>query len=189
MYSDVNVELKDSKHESKGKDDKEMTNGGQVDAEHEKVSQEVAGDQVKDDAQATITAALATQKIEVPLQSSSISSDYATKFLNFDNIPSGETKIISMMDIKVQHENLSIQTSPLLTVPVTVIPETSFAPVTTIPPPIPPFISLQQQSTPIPRPTTTQATTSTTTVLDSETLFAIHQRFFDMENEVKTQKY
>nr|GEX23340.1 hypothetical protein [Tanacetum cinerariifolium] len=64
---------------------------------------------------ATVTAALATQKTKVPLQSSSILSDYATKFLNFDNIPSGETKIISMMDIKVQHENPSIQTSPFLT--------------------------------------------------------------------------
>ncbi|GJW59624.1 hypothetical protein Tco_0108959 [Tanacetum coccineum] len=78
----------------------------------------------------------------VPTIYSSISSDYAAKFLNFDNIPSGETEIISMMDIKVQHEDPSIQTSPLLTVPVTVIPETSSAPVTTIPPPIPPFISL-----------------------------------------------
>ncbi|GJU93958.1 hypothetical protein Tco_1318714, partial [Tanacetum coccineum] len=52
-------------------------------------------------------------------RNSFISSDYATKFLNFNNIPSGETEIISMMDIKVQHEDPSIQTSPLLTVPVT----------------------------------------------------------------------
>ncbi|GJX01565.1 hypothetical protein Tco_0185478 [Tanacetum coccineum] len=61
----------------------------------------------------------------------------------------GETEYISMMDIKVQHEDPSIQTSPLFIIPVTVIPETSTAPATTIPPPIPPFISLQQQSTPI----------------------------------------
>ncbi|GJV96704.1 hypothetical protein Tco_1548281 [Tanacetum coccineum] len=88
MYSDVNMELKDSKRKGEGKDDEEMTDVGQVDAEHEEVSQEVAGDQVKDDAQATVIVALATQKTEVPLQSSSISSDYATKFLNFDNIPS-----------------------------------------------------------------------------------------------------
>ncbi|GJZ50365.1 hypothetical protein Tco_0604555, partial [Tanacetum coccineum] len=88
MYSDVNVELKDSERECEWKDDEEMTDAGQVDVEHEEVSQEVAGDQVKDDAQATVTAALDAQKTEVPLQSSSISSDYATKFLNFDNIPS-----------------------------------------------------------------------------------------------------
>ncbi|GJU65395.1 hypothetical protein Tco_1247230 [Tanacetum coccineum] len=40
--NDVNVELKDSEHESEGKDDEEMTDAGQVDAEHEEVSQEVA---------------------------------------------------------------------------------------------------------------------------------------------------
>ncbi|GKD33308.1 hypothetical protein Tco_1248817, partial [Tanacetum coccineum] len=128
------------------------------------------------------------QKTEAPLQSSSISSDYATKFLNFDNVPSSETEIISMMDIKVQREDLSIQTSPLLTVPVTVIPESSTAPTTTIPLLIPPFISLQQQSTPIPTPTTTKATTSTTTVPDSETLSAIHLRVSNLEKEVKELK-
>nr|GFA48752.1 hypothetical protein [Tanacetum cinerariifolium] len=75
MYSDVNVELKDK---------------------------EIEGDQVKDDAQVIVIAANATQKTEVPLASSSILSSYATKFLNFDNIPSADTKIISMMDIKAQ---------------------------------------------------------------------------------------
>ncbi|GJR56416.1 hypothetical protein Tco_1406937 [Tanacetum coccineum] len=163
MYDDVNVELKDAEPANEEK-----------------------GDQVKDDAQATVTASLATQKTKVPLQSSSISSEYATKFLNFDNIPSGDTEIISMMDIKVQHEDPNIQTSPLLTVPVTVIPKTSTAPETTIPLPIPPFIPLQQQSTPIPTPTTTKATISTTTATDSTTLTAIHQRLSNVENEVKT---
>ncbi|GKE43845.1 hypothetical protein Tco_1471129, partial [Tanacetum coccineum] len=131
-----------------------------TDAEHENVSQEVAGDQVKDVAQAT--------------------------------------------------------TSPLFTVHVTVILETSSALVTTIPLLIPPFITLPQQSTPIPTPesstaptttitsllssifpnlqqltpiltpTTTKATTSTTVVPDLETLSAIYQRLSDIENEVKT---
>ncbi|GJT65396.1 hypothetical protein Tco_1016876 [Tanacetum coccineum] len=78
MYSDVNVELKDK---------------------------EIKGDQVKDDALATFTVAPATQKTEVPLQSSSISSDCAAKFINFDNIPSPDTEIISLMEIKVQHED------------------------------------------------------------------------------------
>ncbi|GJR33604.1 hypothetical protein Tco_1209288 [Tanacetum coccineum] len=132
------------------------------------VSQEVACDQVKDDAQETIMASPATQKTEVSLQSSSISSDYATKFHNFDNIPLGGTKIISMMDIKVQHKDPT--------------------PATTIPPPIPPFISLQQQSTLIPTPTTTEATTSTIAIPDFETLSAIHLRVSDLEKEVKTLK-
>ncbi|GKD01011.1 hypothetical protein Tco_1171285 [Tanacetum coccineum] len=90
-----------------------------------------------------------------------------------------------MMDIKVQHEDPSIQTSPLLTVPVTVILESLTAPTTTIPLLIPPFIPLLQQSTPIPTPTTTEATISTTSAPDSSTLTAFHQRFSDLENEVK----
>nr|GEU73298.1 Gag-Pol polyprotein [Tanacetum cinerariifolium] len=60
MYSDVNVELKDTELEGEGKDDEKMTDAGHVDAEHENVNQEVIGDQVKDDAQKTITAAPAT---------------------------------------------------------------------------------------------------------------------------------
>ncbi|GKA88891.1 retrovirus-related pol polyprotein from transposon TNT 1-94 [Tanacetum coccineum] len=105
MYSDVNVELKDSEREGKEKDDEEMTDAGRIETEHDNINQEVAGDQVKDDAQATVTAAPTTQNNEVPLQSFSISSDYATKFLNFNNIPSGDTEIISMVDVKVQRED------------------------------------------------------------------------------------
>ncbi|GJV75209.1 hypothetical protein Tco_1506793, partial [Tanacetum coccineum] len=70
--------------------------------EYERINEELYGDvnisnQVKDDAQAT-------QKTDAPTPSSSISSDYAAKFLKFDNIPSTDTEVISMMDITVQHE-------------------------------------------------------------------------------------
>nr|GEX58522.1 hypothetical protein [Tanacetum cinerariifolium] len=78
-------------------------------AGHVNVNQEGAGNQVKDDAQAT-------QKTEVSLASSSISSDYVAKFLNCDNIPSADTEAISMLDINVQHE--VPRTSSLLTIPV-----------------------------------------------------------------------
>ncbi|GKB83359.1 hypothetical protein Tco_0950254 [Tanacetum coccineum] len=91
-----------------------MTNAKIVDVEYENLNQEGAGNQVNDDAQAT-------QKTEVLLPSSSISSDYAAKFLNFDNIPLADTKFVSMLDSNVQHEVL--RTSPLLTIPVSVIPE------------------------------------------------------------------
>ncbi|GKC76296.1 hypothetical protein Tco_1127070 [Tanacetum coccineum] len=188
MYDDVNVELKDAEPTDEGKGDEEMTDAEKVNAEHEEVNQEVVGDQVKDNAQATITASPATQKTKVPLPSSFISSDYAAKFLNFDNIPLANTEIISMMEIKVQHEDLSNQTSSLLTIHVLVIPESSIAPTTTIPPPTPPFIHLPQQSTPIPTPTTIEATISTTNVLDSTTLTAIYQRVSDLEKEIKILK-
>ncbi|GKD01012.1 hypothetical protein Tco_1171286 [Tanacetum coccineum] len=67
MYSDVNVELKDSERESEAKDDKEIIDAGQVDAELENVSQEVVRDQDKDDPHATVMAALAIQKTVVQL--------------------------------------------------------------------------------------------------------------------------
>nr|GEW61292.1 hypothetical protein [Tanacetum cinerariifolium] len=194
---DENVELKDTELESKRKDDEEITDTGHVDAEHENVNQEVTGDQVKDDAQETVTADPATQKTQVPLPSSSISSDYATKFLNFDNIPLVDTEIISMLEIKVQHEDLSIQTSPLLVVPVAVIPKPSVikpcviviaAPITTIPITLPPFFSTLQQSAAIPKPTTTEATTLTITIPESITPSAIHQRVSELEKEVKILK-
>ncbi|GJZ69935.1 hypothetical protein Tco_0633485 [Tanacetum coccineum] len=91
-----------------------------------------------------------------------------------------------MMDLKVQHEDPSIQTSPLLTIPIFVIPKSSTAPATIITSLLSSLFLNLQQSTPISTPTTTEATTSTNIVPDSETLSAIHQRLSDVENEVKT---
>ncbi|GJR33413.1 hypothetical protein Tco_1109645 [Tanacetum coccineum] len=102
LYGDVNVSLTDAKPANKEKDDEEMTVVG-----HVNVNQEGAGNQVKDDAQET-------QKTEGPIPSSSISSDYAAKYLNFDNIPLVDTEVVSMLDINVQHE--VSRTSPLLTI-------------------------------------------------------------------------
>ncbi|GJV31483.1 hypothetical protein Tco_1391883 [Tanacetum coccineum] len=130
MYDDVNVVLKDAETADERKDDEEMTDTEKVDAKNENINQEVIGDQVNDDAQAIVTDALATQKTEVPLQSSSISSNYATKFLNFDNIPSADIDYLNDGHLK--------------------------------------------------------ATISTTYAPNSSTLTAIHQRLFDLENEVKT---
>ncbi|GJQ96238.1 hypothetical protein Tco_0007377 [Tanacetum coccineum] len=67
MYDDVNVELKDAETADEGKGNEEMTNAEKVDAENENVNQEVAGDQVNNDAQATVIVDLATQKTKVPL--------------------------------------------------------------------------------------------------------------------------
>ncbi|GJR73416.1 hypothetical protein Tco_0085781 [Tanacetum coccineum] len=66
------------------------------------------GNQVKDDVQET-------QKTEGLIPSSSIFSDYAAKYLNFDNIPPVDIEVVSMLDINVQHEVPC--TSPLLTIP------------------------------------------------------------------------
>nr|GEV96135.1 zf-CCHC domain-containing protein/DUF4219 domain-containing protein/UBN2 domain-containing protein [Tanacetum cinerariifolium] len=47
MYSDVNVELKDTELEGEGKDDEEMTDVGHVNTEHENVNQEIAENEVQ----------------------------------------------------------------------------------------------------------------------------------------------
>ncbi|GJR52892.1 hypothetical protein Tco_1403413 [Tanacetum coccineum] len=63
LYGDVNISLKDAELADKEKDDEEMTVAG-----HMNVNQEGARNQVNDDAQVT-------QKTEVPIPSSFISSD------------------------------------------------------------------------------------------------------------------
>nr|GEV94734.1 hypothetical protein [Tanacetum cinerariifolium] len=174
MYDDVNVELKDADLSDEGKGDEEMTDVEKVDVKHKEANQEVASAQNQDEALATTIAATAAwkHKTNVPPSSSSrsVSSTYSSIFRNLDNISSIETEIISMLDVQVQHEN-------------------PIAPATTIPPPIPPLTPCSQQSTPIPTPTTTKATTLTLVVLESKTLFAIHLRVSDLEKEVRELKH
>nr|GEX14869.1 hypothetical protein [Tanacetum cinerariifolium] len=137
----------------------------------------------------------APQKTEGLILSFSISTDYAAKYLNFDNIPPVDTKVVSMLDINVQHQ--VPRTSPLLTMPVFVIPEhnvinppetVTTASATTISSLLTSLFPHLQQSTPIPTPTKTKATTSTTVVSKSETLVALHQRIDDLEKDVKELK-
>ncbi|GKA33056.1 hypothetical protein Tco_0719423 [Tanacetum coccineum] len=159
LYGDVNVSLTDVEPADKEKDDVEMTVDG-----HVNVNQEGASNQVKDDAQAT-------QKTDAPIPRSSISSNYAAKFLNFDNIPPTDTELLSMMDINVQHE-----------VPLT----------TTLAPTISLLLSslypTLQQIEPIPTPITFEATISTTVVPDFETLTILHQRIIYLAKDVKELK-
>ncbi|GJX05649.1 hypothetical protein Tco_0191565 [Tanacetum coccineum] len=67
------------------------------------------------------------------MQSSSVLSDFASKFLNLDNVPPADKGVASIMNVKVSHEESSTQTPPLLTVPVTAIPVTSTVAATTVP--------------------------------------------------------
>ncbi|GJZ46492.1 hypothetical protein Tco_0594088 [Tanacetum coccineum] len=182
LYGDVNVSLTDVEPTHKDKDDEEITI-----ADYVNVNQEGVGNQVKDDAQAT-------QKTEGPILSSSISSDYAAKYLNFDNIPSVDTEVVSMLDINVQPEVPC--TSPLLTIPVSIIPEhtvanpheivitTSSKIISSLLTSLFPYL---QQLTPIPAPTT-EATTSTTAISESKTLVALQLKVTDLEKDVKELK-
>ncbi|GJU80568.1 hypothetical protein Tco_1282933 [Tanacetum coccineum] len=63
----------------------------------------------------------ATTKV-LPFSSSHyVSSNYTSAFLNLENLYSTEMEVVSMLDINVQHE--VPRTSPLLTIPISVIPE------------------------------------------------------------------
>ncbi|GJT97651.1 hypothetical protein Tco_1093169 [Tanacetum coccineum] len=97
---DVFHRLKDAELIDEGKGDEEMTDAEKVNPELEEVNQEVASAQVQDEAQATTTA----DPAQVASSSRSVSSNYGSIFLNLDNISSVETKIISMLDVQVQHE-------------------------------------------------------------------------------------
>ncbi|GKB24916.1 hypothetical protein Tco_0864317 [Tanacetum coccineum] len=78
------------------------------------------------------------------MQSSSISSEFANQFLNLDNAPPADNKVVSMMNVKVRHKEPSTQTPSLLTIPVMVILKTLTAAAPTIPPTIPLITPLPQ---------------------------------------------
>ncbi|GJY14341.1 hypothetical protein Tco_0384763 [Tanacetum coccineum] len=176
LYKDVNVRLKDTEHETQGKGDEEMTNAG-----HDDDNQHTKYEHV------TLTTVHDTQKTKGLVQSSSVSSDFANQFLNLENVPPTDTKVISTMNVKVCHEEPSTQNPPLLNIPITVILETSTAAGSTIPPTIPPITPLQQQSTPTP----TSALTTTTLVPalpDFSSLFGFDQRVSALEKELSQLK-
>ncbi|GKB23842.1 hypothetical protein Tco_0863243 [Tanacetum coccineum] len=178
LYKDVNVRLKDAEHEEEGKRDAEMTDAG-----HDENSYK----QVKDVAHVTLTTTHVTQKTKGRKQSSSVSSDFASQFLNLDNVPLADNEVVSMMNVKVRHEEPSTQTLSLLIVPVTVVPETSTAAAATVRPTIPSVTPLPQQSTPTPAPTT-EATTSTPALPDFSSLFGFDQRVSALEKELSQFK-
>ncbi|GJR42392.1 hypothetical protein Tco_1310495 [Tanacetum coccineum] len=148
LYGDVNISLTDAEPTDKEKDDEEMTVVG-----HVNVNQEGAGNQVKDDAQAT-------HQTEGLIPSSSISFDYAAKYLTLIIFPQAVIRPNIMFQAT---RNSTTRRQQLFLLFLTSL-----------------FPHLQQL-TPIPTPTTTEATTSTTVVSESETLAALHQRISDLE--------
>ncbi|GKB14787.1 hypothetical protein Tco_0848710, partial [Tanacetum coccineum] len=64
-------------------------------------------------------------KTEVPVTSSSLSSDLASKFLNFLDIPHADAEIVSPLDVRVHHEVQRTHAPTLLTIPVSIITESS----------------------------------------------------------------
>ncbi|GKA92951.1 retrovirus-related pol polyprotein from transposon TNT 1-94 [Tanacetum coccineum] len=137
LYKNVNVRLQATEHEEEGKGDEEITDVGRDEG-----TQQTIYEQVKDDEHVILTTIHDAQKTEVPLQSSSVSSHFANQFLNLENVLPTNIEVISMMNVKVLHEEPSTQTPPLLNIHVTVILETSTTTGSAIPSTIPPITPL-----------------------------------------------
>nr|GEX45334.1 hypothetical protein [Tanacetum cinerariifolium] len=121
----------------------------------------------EEDAHVTLTPVLETQKTGGPTQSSSLSSDFTSKLLNLDNPSPNNTTIASLMDTIVHHEITSATTIPL--------PPLFFNP-------------LQQEATPTPTPTTSEATTSFISILDFASVFKFNERVTNLEKDLSEIK-
>nr|GEY74481.1 hypothetical protein [Tanacetum cinerariifolium] len=178
LYKDVNVRSLGAKHEKERKGDEEMTDADQ------NVSQEKSYEQVIEDAHVTLTS---SQKTKSSKQSSSISSNFASKFLILDNVPPVVDEVASMIHVKNCQEESSTQVPSLFTVPETAILNISTAHTTTIPPTIS-MIPLLQLTTPPPAPITVSTATSISALLDFSSLFGFDQRVSTFERELSQLK-
>ncbi|GJR73997.1 retrovirus-related pol polyprotein from transposon TNT 1-94 [Tanacetum coccineum] len=140
----------DDEDETKIKDKAEGTDAEMINVQQGNENPEIS--QVIEDAHVTLSTV--PQKTEVPVTSSSHSSNLASKFLNFLDIPHTDAEIVSPMDVLVHHEVPSNQTPTLLTVHVSVITKSSPVYTTVIPQSLPSFTPPPQQSTPTPPPIT-----------------------------------
>nr|GEU59645.1 hypothetical protein [Tanacetum cinerariifolium] len=169
-----------------------------IDTEHVEINQEVECAKIQDEAEETTISPppIHKGKTDAPPLSSShfVSSNYGSIVFNLENISSIETKIISILDVPIQQEILNTKSSSVLDVSVSIIhkpsvikpiPQNVQAAPATILPIISPIFPIHQQTTPIPTPTNTKATTSTTAVLNLKPFMAIHLRVSDLEKEVK----
>nr|GEW09669.1 hypothetical protein [Tanacetum cinerariifolium] len=121
-------------------------------------------------------------EIEVPDASFSHSSDLASKFLNFLDIHPNDAKIVSRLDVHVYHEVPRTHKSTFLTVPISVIPESS--PVcTTIPQSSQTFTSPLLLTTPT-TPPTIETTNTPSTIANFASVFRLKKRVTVLEKDV-----
>ncbi|GKB87360.1 hypothetical protein Tco_0959632 [Tanacetum coccineum] len=137
LYDDVDIRLNKPITTDEGFNQKEGADAEMTNIQQGNENPEITLNQVIKDAHVTLSTV--PPKTEVPVISSSYSSDLASKFLNFSDIPHTYTEIVSPMDVHVHHEVPSKQTPTLLTVPISVITESSPIYSTVIPQSIPSF--------------------------------------------------
>ncbi|GJW40382.1 hypothetical protein Tco_0066227 [Tanacetum coccineum] len=171
-----NVNKSDKESDDVIKGDKEIVQGEGADAEMTNDQQgnenlETTQEQVVEDTHVTMSTV--TKKTEVPVTSSSHSFDLASKFLNFLDIHHTDAEIVSPLDVHVHHEVPRTHAPTLLTIPISVITESS--PVyTNIPQSSQTFTPLPILTTPNPPPTI-----ETTNPLSTLPDFALVFRFQD----------
>ncbi|GJT34109.1 retrovirus-related pol polyprotein from transposon TNT 1-94 [Tanacetum coccineum] len=141
LYKDVDIRSLGVEHEKERKGDEEMTDADQ------NVSQEKSYEYVIENAHVTLTS---SQKTESLKQSSSISSNFSSKFLILDNAPPVVDEVASIMNVKNRQEESSTQAPSFFTMPLTAIPEISTAHTITAPPIISMITPLPQLTTPSP---------------------------------------
>ncbi|GKE85050.1 hypothetical protein Tco_1558792, partial [Tanacetum coccineum] len=145
---------------------------------------ETTQEQVVKDAHVIISNVL--KKTEVPVTSYARSSDLASKFLIFLDIPQTDAEIVSLLDVHVHHEVPRTQAPTLLTIPVLVIPESS--PVfTNIPQSSYTFTLTPIQATPTP-PLTIETTNPLSNLPDFLLVFRFNDRITTLEKEVSDLK-
>ncbi|GKC84523.1 hypothetical protein Tco_1140240, partial [Tanacetum coccineum] len=105
-----------------------------IDAQQGNENLETTQEQVVEDAHVTISTV--TKKTGVLATSSSCSSDLASKFLNFLDIPYTDVEIVSPFDVPAQHEVPNTQTTTLLPIPISVITTIPQSLQTFTPPPL-----------------------------------------------------
>ncbi|GKB06314.1 hypothetical protein Tco_0834547 [Tanacetum coccineum] len=173
LYKYVNVNL--------GYQDANMTDAGQGGADQQNVSQELGFKHVEEDAHVKLTAVHDTQKTDGTMQSSSVSSNFTDKLLNFKNTSPADNVISSLMDTTVHHKETSSQASSLFTIPIMVIPEVTSSFTITIPLPPPFFNPLPQQATPTHTPTASKITTLFFALPDFLSVFKFNDRVTNLE--------
>ncbi|GJW08616.1 hypothetical protein Tco_1571039, partial [Tanacetum coccineum] len=138
---------------------------------------ETTQEQVVEDTHVTISTVI--KKIEVPVTSSSRSSDLASKFLIFLDIPHTDAEIVSPLDVPVHHEVPRTQAPTLLSIPVYVIPELS--PIfTNIPQSSHTFTPTPILATPTPPPTI-KMTNPLSNLPDFSSVFRFNDRISALE--------
>ncbi|GKB70269.1 hypothetical protein Tco_0931681 [Tanacetum coccineum] len=182
-YDDVDIRLNEPVDTDKGFIQEESTDAAMTNVQQGNENPEIL--RVIEDAHVTLSTV--PQKTEVPVTIFSHSFDLAAKFLNFSDIPHTDAEIVSSMDVHVHHEVPSKQTPSLLTVPVSVISDSSPIYSTVIPQSIPSFTPPPPQSTPTP-PLTTEAINPQSALSNFASIFQFNNRVTTLEKEVDALK-